>query len=335
MKENTIDFVNKLIEKSTEAFIMGLEIYNKPTIKYRVEGFSFFICNAWELMLKAHIIKLKGENAIYYKDSEDRTLNLENCIKIVFSDKNGSLRKNLERIIDLRNTSTHFVTEDYEYIYAPLFQACVINYVEKMKEFHNSDITNHIAQNFLTLSTKIEKFTEEEIRARYSVNMAKKLIKDTKKIESEIRENNSEYAIPIEARLIIVKDKGKADVLVAFDKNADSKLRIAKEIKNPNEIYKHTTKDVVRLVNRRLKSKKIFLNKIENGEPKPKIFNKYDLNLFIKFYDIKTNEKYCFYYRISNRYGYSQMLIEFIVEEILKNPDTIIEDLKKGIKKIR
>ena len=30
-----------------------------------------------------------------------------------------------------------------------------------------------------------------------------------------------------------------------------------------------------------------------------------------------------------------QMLIEFILEEILKNPETIIEDLKKGIKKIR
>ena len=32
---------NQLIEKSVEAFIMGLEIYNKPTIKYRIEGFSF------------------------------------------------------------------------------------------------------------------------------------------------------------------------------------------------------------------------------------------------------------------------------------------------------
>ena len=41
----------KLVDKSIEAFIMGLEIYNKPTIKYRIEGFSFFICNAWELML--------------------------------------------------------------------------------------------------------------------------------------------------------------------------------------------------------------------------------------------------------------------------------------------
>jgi len=41
-----------LLNKSIEAFILGIEIYNKPTIKYRVEGFSFFICNAWELMLK-------------------------------------------------------------------------------------------------------------------------------------------------------------------------------------------------------------------------------------------------------------------------------------------
>lgn len=37
----------RLVNKSVEAFIMGLEIYNKPTIKYRIEGFSFFICNAW------------------------------------------------------------------------------------------------------------------------------------------------------------------------------------------------------------------------------------------------------------------------------------------------
>lgn len=31
----------RLINKSTEAFILGLEIYNKPTIKYRAEGFAF------------------------------------------------------------------------------------------------------------------------------------------------------------------------------------------------------------------------------------------------------------------------------------------------------
>jgi len=46
-----------LLEKSEEAYLMALEIINKPTIKYRTEGFCFFICNAWELLLKAYIIR--------------------------------------------------------------------------------------------------------------------------------------------------------------------------------------------------------------------------------------------------------------------------------------
>lgn len=33
--------ITQMVDKSIEAFLMGLEIYNKPTIRYRVEGFSF------------------------------------------------------------------------------------------------------------------------------------------------------------------------------------------------------------------------------------------------------------------------------------------------------
>ena len=41
---------DRLLNKSQEAFILAIELYNKPTIKYRVEGFSLFICNAWEFL---------------------------------------------------------------------------------------------------------------------------------------------------------------------------------------------------------------------------------------------------------------------------------------------
>src|SRR5690625_1049924 len=119
---------DKLLDKSIEAFILGIEIYNKPTIKYRVEGFSFFICNAWELMLKAYMIKTHGYDSIYYKDNPDRTLSLENCVRKVFTNDKDPLRLNLEKIIDLRNMSTHFITEEYEMVYIPLFQSCVINF---------------------------------------------------------------------------------------------------------------------------------------------------------------------------------------------------------------
>ena len=120
------EIISKLVDKSIEAFLVGLEIYNKPTIRYRVEGFSFFIINAWELMLKAELMQ-RGES-IYYRDNPERTLSVNEVIRRIYTDKRQPLRLNLERIIELRNTSTHFITEDYEAAYAPLFQACVLNF---------------------------------------------------------------------------------------------------------------------------------------------------------------------------------------------------------------
>ena len=84
------NLADKLIEKSIEAFILGLEIYNKPTIKYRIEGFSFFIVNAWELMLKATL--LKRNESIYFPDKPDRTLSVENVLRKVDVYKRQALR---------------------------------------------------------------------------------------------------------------------------------------------------------------------------------------------------------------------------------------------------
>lgn len=40
------ELISTLLDKSEEVFLMAIEIYNKPTISYRLEGFAFFICNA-------------------------------------------------------------------------------------------------------------------------------------------------------------------------------------------------------------------------------------------------------------------------------------------------
>ena len=80
LKGEQMNLEEKLIKKSEEAFLLAVETFNKPTIVYRLEAFAYLMCNAWELMLKSHMIKKMGEKSIYYKDSE-RTLSLENCIK--------------------------------------------------------------------------------------------------------------------------------------------------------------------------------------------------------------------------------------------------------------
>ena len=103
--------IEKLLEKSKECFVLAIEIYNKPTIRYRVEGFALFICNAWELMLKAHLIRRDGLGSIYFKDNPTRTISLEGCLRKIYTNEKTPLRRNLEKIIELRNTSTHFITK--------------------------------------------------------------------------------------------------------------------------------------------------------------------------------------------------------------------------------
>lgn len=46
-------------------------------------------------MIKAHIIKRDGGQAVYYPGS-DRTLSLSDCLKRVFTNENDPLRRNMD-----------------------------------------------------------------------------------------------------------------------------------------------------------------------------------------------------------------------------------------------
>jgi hypothetical protein len=46
-----------LVEKATQAAVASIEVYNKPGFRYREETFAILMLNAWELLLKARILK--------------------------------------------------------------------------------------------------------------------------------------------------------------------------------------------------------------------------------------------------------------------------------------
>ncbi|RXI21804.1 DUF3644 domain-containing protein [Pediococcus pentosaceus] len=312
----------RLVNKSIEAFVMGIEIYNKPTIHYRIEGFSFFIINAWELMLKAEL--LNRNESIYFKDDPDRTLSVNNVVNKIYTDKNTRIRINLEKIIDLRNISTHYITEDYEIKYAPLFQACVLNFIKELKKFHDIDITDYIPQNFLTLSASYSPLTNEQIKLKYSPEIAEKLIKQSNEVDVLTKEYDSDkFAIDIKQNLYITKKRDKADFEVKINNSSENEVAIVKDYKDPSDTHKYSYKTVITAVNTRLDKKHIKLG-YQKG------FNTYVLNLFIDFYNIKQNKKYAYEHVIGNQhtFTYSQQLVDFIIAEIKKAPDKFVESLK-------
>lgn len=324
-----MDLKEKLLEKSKEAFVMAIEIYNKPTISYRVEGFSFFICNAWELMLKAYMLKAYGDNSIYYDDNPCRTISLENAIKKVFTNNKDPLRINLEKIIELRNTSTHFITEEYEMVYVPLFQSCLLNFNEKILAFHDVDMADIIPQNFLTLSVSMKSLNESEIIAKYPEEISAKLLNANAIISNAIQNSNDKFAIKIEHHHFITKNKDKATTFIGIDNNADAKVKIIKELKDPNTTHRYSTKSCVAEIVSRLKRQGITITL--NGENKD--FNAYHFNLFCKYYGLKDNPKLCYQHQLTGTYGYTIQAIDFIVEEIKKDPENIIQNLREYLKK--
>lgn len=324
------DLIGKMIDKSQEAFIVGIELYNKPTIRYRVEGFSFFICNAWELLLKAYFLKLGKE--IYYRDNPNRTITLEMCLRQIYTNAKDPLRKNLEQIIELRNTSTHFITEEYEQIYVPLFQASVLNYINKLLDYFSVDITTKPGSNFLTLSVKLSDLDTEQIKARYPKEIAERLIGTMAKIgRMAAATNHIKYAIPVRHDFYITKDQKKATAVFSFTKNADQAAYILKERHDMQQLCPYPQKRCLELINTRLCKAKIpFVNPYARDESKRHRFNTYCFGLFEKFYSLKKDATYCYEYNrnANSSYSYSMKAIDLIFEQIQKDPEHVIQDLR-------
>jgi hypothetical protein len=313
-----------LLDKSKEAFICAIEIYNKPTIQYRIEGFSFFICNAWELMLKAHLISKNGLDSIFYKDNPERTIAFSDAISKIFTNTKAPINLNLERMIDLRNTSTHFIIPEYEMIYLPLFQSCIFNFNTSMLKFHNINMEDYIPLNFLQLSVKMKPIQEDEVKVKYPGILGEKFLKQEEQINKEIDEYNDNFAIKIIHELYITKKKERADSIVKLDENADNNAYIITKLKDPNLTHKLTAMKVVEKVNEKIMKKGL----------KPE-FTKNKFQLFIKFFNLKEQEEYCFVNSIyqNDTYSYSQKTVDFIVDLIHKNPDNIYETLKEKLRR--
>ena len=64
-------------------------------------------------------------------------------------------------------------------------------------------------------------------------------------------------------------------------------------------------------------------------------FNSSHFDLFVKFYSLKENEKYCYKYDRGKQvlYSYSEAALRLIFEEIKKDPEGIIGRLRDEIKK--
>lgn len=160
-----------LADKSIDAMLAAMEVYNKPNFAYREECFSILAINAWELLLKARLLLLaknklaailvyerrqKADGSLsdklYRRKSRSGTYQSVGLFRAVdiLRDEYGdtvhqSIRENLELLCEVRDNAVHFMNKGFDVskLVQEIGTACLRNYLTLVKKWFGIDLSQY------------------------------------------------------------------------------------------------------------------------------------------------------------------------------------------------
>jgi hypothetical protein len=216
----------QLLERSQDAYLLALDLYNRPTVRYRVEGFCFLFTNAWELLLKAKIIEdTKNDATIFYRKRRGqprRSISLRDALKKVFANDEDPVRRNVEEVAELRDYATHLVVPELEIVYVGVFQAGVLNYANLLSEWFGIALTDRASPSMLTLVFDVKKIDPITLQKKYGNEVSRFIQSRQQSIDEKIgRMKSPKFGIPITYRLVLTKKPQEADIVLSLGAEGD------------------------------------------------------------------------------------------------------------------
>jgi len=159
------------MDKSLDAMLAAIEVYNKPSFAYREEAFSILAINAWELLLKARILLVdqnrmaaiveyerrrnKGgelSRRLYRKTNRSGnyvSIGLFKAYDRLINDYGDTLdplvRRNLEVLTEIRDNAVHFLNKDLGFTKKvhEIGTACLKNYLRLIRQWFGVNLSEY------------------------------------------------------------------------------------------------------------------------------------------------------------------------------------------------
>lgn len=251
----------RLLENSIDAYVLALETINRLSIKYRVEAFTYLICNSWELMLKAKIIEdIGNKKQVYYKKKRGeprRSLSLRDCLKRVFPDDFDPTRRNIELVADLRDDATHLVISQIPNDVLVLLQACVLNYHTRLGEWWGISLSERVPVGMMTLVYDLSPdqldLSNSVMRRRLGSDAAKYLID----LQDEIRREHlslggsRQFSVGIDYSLVLTNKPQDADISLTVGPGGQPLGKVAVP-KDSSKTHPYRQKELIKETNKAL-----------------------------------------------------------------------------------
>lgn len=260
-----------LAQKSVQAAIAAIEIYNKPNFSYREEAFALLMTNAWELLVKAKWLldhqdaldslyvlvddKKGGVSPRLNRSGNPLSMGLTHLAARLRDDVDSGLERachdNILALVEIRDNAVHFVNKDL-YLGRRVLEigtASLRNYLHLASEWFQLDFSTY---NFFLMPLSFYhgfEAAEPVARAAYPEQVRKLLeyLDALEKTEEEEDDGTQHVALRIETKFVRAKD----DTALAFqwtdDPNAPT-IAIREEdfLKNYPLTYRKLTDTIKR-----------------------------------------------------------------------------------------
>lgn len=253
----------ELIEKSREAALSAIQIYNNPTTSFKTESYIVLFIIAWVYILHAYY-RLKRIDYRYYEiinkrkkytytDDEIKHWELSKCISVPECPLDKHTVNNLRFLIGLRNKIEHKKASGLDSYLSARYQACALNYNYYLKLLHGEkyslDDKLALCLQFSELSYS-QAMTMKDKKDLIPVHIQSYIAQfDQDLSEEEIK--NERYSYRLLFTKVSAKRSGQADRVVEFLSPEDAlAINIQKEywVKEDREKPKYSATQVINKV---------------------------------------------------------------------------------------
>lgn len=315
------------VERSRDNMILALELYNRPSLGNRIDGFVLLFSTAWEQLLKAEIIERKQDEQAILRaaDRSGRRLSLSlgECLTQISSLSQPEVR-NIERIKDLRDQAAHFLVPELQNPLGFLFQSGVINFERHFAKFTGETflpITNAALMSLVSEATVT--IGLDALTIKYGQRTAESVLELSATLRDEIATTaDSRYAIPLDYRLKLTNKADKSDFVIGLSTPDNRAAVIVTEAKDPDASHPFSSSEAERESNERLKARHGSDSELKRLLGARGKLSSWDFQALVHRKNWKKSKNCTYHFKLGNPeiHRYSMLAIEELVELISTQP---------------
>ena len=253
-----------LLRKSRDNMLLALELYNRPSLDNRMDGFVLCFCTAWEQLLKAILIEKNGEPSIFkpHRGKKGRireTISLRECLERQYN-KADLVRRNIDRIAYYRDQAVHLLMPEIQGQVSRLFQSGVMNYGKQFEAFAEQDFMESSYAGLMSLVGDLRRPDIAVLKSRYGNEVGEEVAHLVNEFATEAKDvDDIHFAVPVTVKLAFTKNDEKGNIVALS--NADEGMEglrqavVIEKPVDPDKTHAYRQSDALREINARLRER--------------------------------------------------------------------------------